>query len=346
MIINKNMISTKRIKLLSVLGFSLMFVCTNILSQNTLKYPYKFTSKGNPFINHIYTADPSAHVFNNKLYLYPSHDPDTATWFNMNDWHVFSTSNLKNWTDNGVKFSLNDIKWAKQYAWAPDCAYKNGKYYFYYPTDKEYIGVAVAKTPLGPFKDALQKPLLSRATKGVICTGDFIDPAVFVDDDGSAYIYFGQNQVNVVKLNKDMVSFDDTVRVVKGTTGFFEAIWMHKYKGKYYLSYSGSISGRRKILYCMSDNPYGPFEYKGEILAPMNSCTNHHSIVEFKGRWYLFYHNSDLYYEQHPDEKPVCNWKSAAPFRRSLCVDYLYYHEDGTIKQVIPTKNSVAALTN
>ncbi len=198
-----------------------LFPFITMAQKNSIKYPFTFSSTGNPFIKHMYSADPSARVFNGKLYLYPSHDPDTATWFNMNDWHVFSTTDMKNWTDHGMKFSLNDTKWAKQYAWAPDCAYKNGKYYFYYPTDKEYIGVAIGKTPFGSFKDALQKPLLSRATKGVICTGDFIDPAVFVDDDGSAYIYFGQNQVNVVKLNKDMVSFDDTVSVVKGTTGFF-----------------------------------------------------------------------------------------------------------------------------
>jgi arabinoxylan arabinofuranohydrolase len=323
-----------------------VFVIQTVLfaQKANIKYPYKFTAKGNPFITHMYTADPSARVFNGRLYLYPSHDRDTTKWFDMDDWHVFSTSNMKDWTDHGVRFKLSDIKWAKKYAWAPDCAYKNGKYYFYYPTDKEYIGVAIGKTPLGPFKDPLKKPLLSRDTKGVICTGDFIDPTVFVDDDGSTYIYFGQNQVNVVKLNEDMVSFNDSVSVLQGTTGFFEAVWMHKYKGKYYLSYSGSTSGRRKILYCMSDSPYGPFEYKGEILAPMNSCTNHHSIVEFKGQWYLFYHNSDLYYEQNPDQKPVCNWNSAAPFRRSLCVDYLYYNEDGTIKQVIPTKTSVAEL--
>jgi beta-xylosidase len=316
-----------------------------LTSQNkNIKYPYKFTSKGNPFVEYMYTADPTARVFNGRLYVYPSHDRDTATWFNMDDWHVLSTSNMKDWTDHGVCLSLSNLKWAKKYAWAPDCVYKNGNYYFYYPTDKDYIGVAIGNTPYGPFTDPLNKPLLNRKTKGVICTGDFIDPAVFIDDDGSAYIYFGQNQANVVKLNDDMISFSDTVRVLKGTYGFFEAAWMHKYKGKYYFSYSGSVSGRRKILYCMSDSPYGPFEYKGEILRPMNSCTNHHSIVEFKGKWYLFYHNSDLYFEQNPSEKPECNWKKASPFRRSICVDYLYYNEDGTIKEVVPTKASVTKI--
>jgi len=313
-----------------------------ITAQNAkIKFPYKFKAKGNPIVTHMYTADPTARVFDGRLYVYPSHDRDTATWFTMDDWHVFSTKNMKDWTDHGVCLSLGDLNWAKKYAWAPDCVYKNGKYYFYYPTDKDYIGVAVGKTPYGPFTDPLKKPLLNRQTQGVICTGDFIDPCVFIDDDGSAYIYFGQNEVNMVKLNDDMISFSDTVSVLKGVDGFFEAAWMHKYKGKYYLSYSGPNPGRKKILYCVSDSPYGPFEFKGEILRPMNSCTNHHSIVEFKGQWYLFYHNSDLYFEQHPNEKPACDWSKPAPFRRSICVDYLYYNEDGTIREVIPTKTGV-----
>jgi beta-xylosidase len=331
-------------KNLGLIMLFLISVCTLTAQNKNIKYPYKFTSKGNPFVEYMYTADPTARVFNGRLYVYPSHDRDTATWFNMDDWHVLSTANMKDWTDHGVCLSLSNLKWAKKYAWAPDCVYKNGKYYFYYPTDKDYIGVAIGNTPYGPFTDPLNKPLLNRKTKGVICTGDFIDPAVFIDDDGSAYIYFGQNQANVVKLNDDMISFSDTVRVLKGTVGFFEAAWMHKYKGKYYFSYSGSVSGRRKILYCMSDSPYGPFEYKGEILRPMNSCTNHHSIVEFKGQWYLFYHNSDLYFEQNPDEKPECNWKKASPFRRSICVDYLHYNEDGTIQEVTPTKAGVTKI--
>jgi beta-xylosidase len=324
-----------------------LFIAFNaITAQNAkIKYPYKFLAKGNPIVTHMYTADPTARVFDGRLYVYPSHDRDTATWFTMDDWHVYSTADMKNWTDHGVCLSLNDLSWAKKYAWAPDCVFRNGKYYFYYPTDKDYIGVGVGKKPYGPFTDPLNKPLLNRNTKGVICTGDFIDPCVFVDDDGSAYIYFGQNQANVVKLNDDMISFSDTVRVLKGVEGFFEAAWMHKYKGKYYLSYSGPNPGRKKILYCVSDSPYGPFEFKGEILEPMNSCTNHHSIVEYKGQWYLFYHNSDLYFEQHPNEKPVCDWSKPAPFRRSICVDYLYYNEDGTIQKVIPTKNSVSKIS-
>lgn len=290
----------------------------------------------NPFIRHMYTADPSARVFNDTLYVYPSHDPDTATWFNMVDWHVFSTTDMKNWTDHGVALSLDDISWAKAYAWAPDCEYKNGKYYFYYPTDQDFIGVAIGDKPWGPFTDPVDKPLITRQTPGVVANRDLIDPAIFIDDDGTPYLYFGQNHVNVVRLNEDMISFEGPVKVLEGTDDFFEAIWMHKYNNKYYLSYSG----RGQILYCIGDNPYGPFEYQGVILDKVNSGTNHHSIVEYKGQWYLFYHNADLFLNSNPPEDEL-QYKG---FRRSVCVDYLYYNDDGTIREVVPTEVGVGVV--
>ena len=306
----------------SVMG--LLMVLTGIFGQN-------------PFIKHMYTADPSARVFHDTLFVYPSHDPDTATWFNMTDWHVFSTTDMKRWTDHGVAFSVKDVSWATKYAWAPDCAYANGRYYFYYPLEQDYIGVAVGDKPYGKFTDPLGKPLITRQTPGVVNNRDLIDPCIFIDEDHTPYLIFGQNDVNIVKLNEDMISFSDTVRVIQGADHFFEAVWMHKYNDKYYLSYSGN----GKILYGIGNNPYGPFEYKGIILEEMNSGTNHHSIVEYKGQWYLFYHNSDLYFEHNPDVKPVLNWDSPNPFRRSVCVDKLYYNDDGTIKQVIPTKEGI-----
>src|SRR4030042_3370043 len=129
----------------------------------------------NPIITHLYTADPSARVFNDTLFLYPSHDRDSAVWWDMDDWHVLSTTDMKHWTDHGVALSLSEISWAKNYAWAPDCEYKNGKYYFYYPTDQDYIGVAVGDHPSGPFKDPIGRPLISRDTPGVKATRDLID---------------------------------------------------------------------------------------------------------------------------------------------------------------------------
>ena len=293
----------------------------------------------NPLITNIYTADPSARVFNDTLYVYPSHDKENAKWFNMSDWHVFSTTDMKTWTDHGVALSLDSIKWATKYAWAPDCAFHNGKYYFYYPTDKKYIGVAISDKPYGPFKDLLQKPLITKSTPGVIAYRDLIDPVIFIDDDNTPYLVFGQNTVNIVKLNDDMVSFKDTVRTIRGARHFFEAAWMHKYKGKYYLSYSGE----GKILYAMSDSPYGPFQYKGVVLGKVNSGTNHASIAEYKGQWYLFYHTSDLFFKNNPtaNKQGIKKW-----YRRSICADYLYYNADGTIKQVIPTKEGVAQIKN
>ncbi|ALJ04541.1 hypothetical protein APS56_05020 [Pseudalgibacter alginicilyticus] len=292
----------------------------------------------NPFITHMYTADPSARVFNDTLYVYPSHDPDNADWFDMVDWHVFSTTDMVNWTDHGVALDIKDIKWAQKYAWAPDCIQANGKYYFYFPTDQFHIGVAVSDKATGPFIDPLGKPLISMDTKGVVCNRDFIDPGVFIDDDGQAYLYMGQLVVNAIKLNKDMISYDGNVHLLEGTDDFFEAAWMHKYNGKYYLSYVGT-SG--EIKYSMSDNPLGPFEYKGVILEKMNSGTNHHSIVEYRGQWYMFYHNSDLYYSKHPELDEKFGWGhegSPHPFRRSICFDKLYYNPNGTIQKVIPTK--------
>ncbi|MFC2113646.1 family 43 glycosylhydrolase, partial [Bacteroidota bacterium] len=297
-------------------------------------------------ITHMYTADPSARVFNDTLYVYPSHDPDGATWFDMVDWHVFSTTDIKKWTDHGPAIHIKDVKWAKKYAWAPDCIQANGKYYFYFPTDQFHIGVAVGDKPTGPFKDPLGKPLISMDSKGVVCNRDFIDPGVFIDDDGQAYLYMGQLVVNAIKLNKDMISYDGKVHLLEGTDDFFEASWMHKYNGKYYLSYVGT-SG--EIKYCVSDNPLGPFKYKGVILEKMNSGTNHHSIVEYKGQWYMFYHNSDLYFNNHPDLEKKFGWgdkDSPHTYRRSICVDKLYYNADGTIKQIIPTQQGVEMVTN
>ena len=307
--------------------FLVLVICSgNAISQN-------------PFITRMYAADPSARVFDDTLYVYPSHDTDTATWFNMHDWHVYSTTNMKKWKDHGVIFSLKDTKWAKKLAWAPDCVKKNGKYYFYYPTDQKHIGVAVSDHPTGPFHDPLGHPLISIDSEGVVCDRDFIDPCVLIDDDGSVYLFVGQNTVNVIKLNEDMISYDGKVHIIEDMDNFFEAAWVHKYNGKYYLSYSGKTA--HKILYAMSDNVYGPYEFRGEILAKQNSITNHHSIVEYKNKWYLFYHNSALYFNQNKNDDGSAGWDGFHPYRRSICVDRLHYNSDGTIRIVVPTKKGV-----
>lgn len=286
----------------------------------------------NPLFTHLYSADPSAHVFNDTLWVYPSHDRDDALSFSMEDYHVFSTTDMEHWQDHGVIFNpLAQTTWAKKAAWAPDCVYRNGKYYLYYPTDQRHIGVAVSDRPDGPFVDPLGHPLLSIDSPGVVCNRDFIDPAVMIDDDGQAYLYVGQNTVCCIRLNEDMISYDGEVHIIEGVHEFFEAVWVHKRDGIYYMSYSdGPFFGHEpQISYCTSRSPLGPFVYQGVILGPVNSGTNHHSIVSYKGQDYLFYHTADMSRTMHPDFH--CG------VRRSVCCDSLYYDADGKILPVKPT---------
>jgi beta-xylosidase len=180
-----------------------------------------------------FEADPSARVFNGRLYVYPSHDRAGSKDWDMVDWHVFSTDDMIHFKDHGVIFSLNDITWAKRYAWAPDCIERNGKFYFYFPADDQ-IGVAISDSPTGPFKDALGKPLIARNEAGIRS----IDPAVFIDDDGQAYLYFGNSsgRLGVVKLKSDMITRDGPIQVLD-VPNYHEGIWVHKRNGLYYFSY-------------------------------------------------------------------------------------------------------------
>ncbi|KAI0752159.1 putative xylosidase [Fomes fomentarius] len=293
-----------------------------------------------PLVTHIYTADPSAHVFEGKLYVYPSHDRETDIQFNdngdqydMNDYHVLSLPHPGGpVTDHGIALRAEDVPWVSKQLWAPDAATKNGKYYLYFPArDKEgifRIGVAVSSSPAGPFTPE-PEPIPGSYS---------IDPASFVDDDGQAYLYFGgiwggQLQCwdststkfdtsqsgphepsgpgvpalfpRVAPLSEDMLSFTvppTELRILdeKGEPlaaddherRFFEAAWMHKYRGKYYFSYS--TGDTHFLVYATGDSPLGPFTYQGRILEPVLGWTTHHSIVEFQGKWYLFYHDCSL----------------------------------------------------
>lgn len=289
-----------------------------------------------PIVTHLYTADPSAHVFNGKLYVYPSHDRETdikdndnGDQYDMNDYHVFSMDSVGGpVTDHGVALKQEDIPWVSKQLWAPDAATKNGKFYLFFPArDQEGIfrvGVAVSDKPEGPFKPEAN-----------YIQGSFsIDPASFVDDDGQAYLYFGgiwggqlqcwQNgtfdaklqgaqepesgdalSAKVGRLSDDMTSFtsdvtdvlilDDAGKPIQAADHdrrFFEAAWLHKYKGKYYFSYS--TGDTHFLCYAIGDSPLGPFTYAGRILEPVIGWTTHHSIAEFKGKWYLFYHDATL----------------------------------------------------
>ena len=302
------------------------------------KAPEKHFELGdNPVIRTIYTADPSARVFGDTLYVYPSHDRDDAISFSMEDYHVFSTTDMVNFEDKGVIFNpLTQTTWAEKEAWAPDCIERNGRYYLYYPTDCKHIGVAVSDYPTGPFSDPLGHPLISIDSPGVVCDRDFIDPCVFIDDDGQAYLFMGQNTVCCIKLNEDMISYDGEVHIIEGLEEFFEAVWVHKYDGRYYLSYSNSpFTGHQpQIAYAVSDSPLGPYDYKGVILGPVSSGTNHHSIVRYGDDWFMFFHDASLSMERldvehHPELARVC------PLRRSVCVEHLYYNEDGDIMEIV-----------
>jgi len=269
----------------------------------------------NPIIRALFTADPSAHVWTDgKLWLYPSHDRDNAQWWDMDDWHVFSSPDLVAWTDHGVCLSLADIPYAKKFAWAPDCAYRNGKYYFYFPvsSDAEFgntncIGVGVGDLPQGPFVPQ-PKPLIIGYPRG-------FDPAVFIDDDGTAYLYCGQRTACVARLKASMTELDEELRTIAGVDRFFEGIWMSKRAGVYYLLYSVG----QELWYAMGDNPYGPFECKGAVLHATGCDTTHGSFVEFKDRWYLFYHTCEFSHDN---------------FKRSVCCDPIVFNADGTVRCV------------
>ncbi len=296
--------------------FKLYFVLTGILVM-----PSGYAQ--NPFVRDIYTADPSAHVWSDgRLYVYPSHDIAPPRGCDLMDrYHVFSTDDMVNWTDHGEILNSEQVEWGRPeggFMWAPDCAYKNGVYYLYFPhpSDSEWnnswkIGVATSTEPASNF-----------TVQGYISgLKSMIDPCVFVDDDGQAYLYYGGgNHCEGGKLKENMIEIDGAMQEMAGLEDFHEATWVHKRKGVYYLSYADNNSkGGNQLRYATSNNPLGPWISKGVYIEPTGSSTDHGSIVEFKGQWYAFYHNSVL---------------SGSDWLRSICVDSLFYNADGTIQKV------------
>lgn len=318
--------------------------------------------KARYLVDNLFMADPAAHVFNGKIYIYPSHDiesgipeNDLGDHFDMRDYHVFSMGTIDGEvTDHGVALDLKDVPWAGRQMWDTDAAYKNGKYYLYFPvkdkTDIFRIGVAVSDKPEGPFV-AEPHPIIGSYS---------IDPCVFEDVDGQHFMYFGglwggqlqryrnnkaqecgaepadnedalcsrvvkmaDNMLGFAEEPKDLVILDENGNPLKAgdhERRFFEASWMHVYNGKYYFSYS--TGNTHKLCYATGDSPYGPFTYQGVILMPVVGWTTHHSIVEFKGKWYLFHHDSIP--------------SGGRTWLRSMKVIELEYNEDGTIKTIFP----------
>jgi beta-xylosidase len=283
---------------------------------------------GNPIITNKYTADPSALVHQNKVYLYAGHDeaPDKQERYVMNEWLVYSSSDLLTWEEHPSPLRAKDFAWAKGDAWASQVIERNGKFYWYAAVTHgtihgKGIGVAVSDSPLGPFKDARGSALITNdmTTAETKISWDDIDPTVFIDDDGQAYLFWGNTQCYYIKLKANMVDQDGPIQKVS-LPNFTEAPWLHKHKGWYYLSYAYQFP--EKIAYAMSRKITGPWEFKG-ILNEVagNSNTNHQAIIDFKGKSYFIYHNGSI---------PT----AGGSFRRSVCIDRLYYNGDGTMKRI------------
>ena len=291
----------------------------------------------NPIITNQFTADPSARVFEGKVYLYPSHDilagegRGRVGWFCMEDYRVFSSENLVDWTDHGMIVSQEKVPWvnSKSYAlWAPDCIYRDGRYYFYFPApakDTTYgrrfsIGVAVSDKPYGPFTP---QPEPIKNVHG-------IDPNVFIDKDGQAYLYWAARNIYVAKLKENMLELATEPKMIEGLPdkGLKEGPYTFERNGIYYLTYPHVHDTTERLEYAIGDNPLGPFKVAGVIMDESRECwTNQHSIIEFKNQWYLFYHQNDL--SPHFDKN------------RSVRIDSLFFNQDGTISKVIPTLRGV-----
>jgi hypothetical protein len=277
---------------------------------------------GNPLVTNIYTADASAHEYEGRVYVYGSHDKDNSSGYNMTDYHVLSSSNLVDWVDHGVVLDVTNVLWASSKMWAPDCAYKDGTYYFYFPAKSDTdgvsrIGVATSSSPAGPF---VPEDTYIEGT-------DEIDPCAFIDDDGQAYLYWGGHLAKVAKLDATMKKIEGDVVELPSVDYYYEGPWMHKKDGIYYLSYSeGGTSPDATghlIAYCTSTNAMGPFTYQGILNDDVLGITNHGSTMKRKGQWYYFYHNSTL--------------SGGISTRRCIVADYLHYNDDGTIRTVIQT---------
>lgn len=275
-----------------------------------------------PIIQTKYTADPAPMVYNDTVFLYTTHDEDDAEGFKMQDWLLYTSTDMVNWTDHGVVASLKSFDWVKRDngAWAEQVVERNGKFYMYCPIHGNGIGVLVSDSPYGPFKDPLGKPLVWQKEHW-----DDIDPTVFIDEDGQAYMYWGNPNCYYVKLNEDMISYSgDIVKLKETQEHYQEGPWFYKRNGHYYLAFASTCCPEG-IGYAMSDSPTGPWKTKGYIMRPTERTRgNHPGIMDYKGKSYVFGLNYDLL-------KLETNTHYE---RRSVSVAEMHYNEDGTIQEV------------
>ena len=276
----------------------------------------------NPIVQTRFTADPAPLVHDGVVYLYAGHDEDDAEGFKMLDWRLYSSTDMVNWTDRGAVASLRTFPWADQTndAWAVQVVERGGKFYLYAPVSvagspKNVIAVAVADKPEGPFRDALGKPLLGPQE-------GFFDPTIWADDDGQAYLYWGNPHLWYVKLNRDMVSYSGpVVKVDPRPADYQEGPWFYKRNNRYYMAFASTCCSEG-IGYAMSDKPTGPWTYKGPIMDHDARATgNHPGIIDYKGGSYLFGFNYELNFAMTPIHHE----------RRSVAVAKFNYNADGTI---------------
>jgi len=275
-----------------------------------------------------FNADPSPHVFNGQIYLYATNDQDNSgKYWDSTDWRLFTSKDMKHWHDAGSFLSVTVFKWARPdaKAWAPEAAYRDGRYYFYAPVGGDKIGVAVSRKPEGPFIDARTDALVDKA-RDANAGAEPIDPAVLIDDDGQAYLVFGTRVPKMVKLKADMTETDGPIRDVEidgfpaddPKVKYGEAPFLNKHDGLYYFSFSTGWPGQ--IVYATAKAPEGPYTYQGVILDYRKISTNHQAIIDFRGRSWLFYHDNLL--------------PGGGDYKRSITFAPLKFTPDGHIKQV------------
>jgi arabinoxylan arabinofuranohydrolase len=283
----------------------------------------------NPIVQTIYTSDPAPMVYNDTLYLFTGHDADLteSNFYTMKDWRCYSTTDMVNWRDCGVMVSLKSFSWAPSNgAWAAQTIYRNGKFYYYCAIQGYGIAVPVSKNPYGPFTDTLGHAILNHSWND-------IDPTVFIDDDGQAYMYWGNPQCYWVKLNQDMLSYSGKIdSLVTKPSTYQEGPWFYKRNSIYYLVYSTTPNSTEAIAYATSTSATGTWTYKGVIMSKGTCYTNHSGITDYKGKSYFFYHNAAL--------------TGGGTYKRSVCVEEFTYNSDGTIPTINATTSGPAQIAN
>jgi arabinoxylan arabinofuranohydrolase len=305
----------------------------------TRPLPEGWATLENPIIRERFSSDPAALVHDGRVWLYTGHDEQEQDrpGFLMREWHLYSSPDMVNWTFHGSPISVATFPWALRDAWASHVVEKDGKFYFYstvrHATINGFsIGVAVADRPEGPFRDARGSALITNdMTQGPIVNGremdwDDIDPAVFIDDDGQAYIFWGNTVLRYAKLKDNMIELDGPI-VDLDVPRFTEGPWVHKYNDTYYLTYAYDFP--EKIAYATADHVTGPYRFGGVIMEPVpNSPTSHPSVIEFEGNWFMFYHNAQL--------------PGGGEFRRSVAVERMFYDENGYIFPLTQARRGLA----